>query len=120
MTVLDTTVMDAVAACAAAAKKAAPALAAAPDEAVDAALGEMAARLSSARQTVLHANAEDVEAARRDGMSSGLLDRLRITEQRLVDMAEQLRLLAAAPHPVRETELGELPGGLRLLERRRP
>jgi glutamate-5-semialdehyde dehydrogenase len=120
MTVLDTTVMDAVAACAVAAKKAAPALAAAPDEAVDAALGEMAARLSSARQTVLQANAEDVEAAQRDGMSSGLLDRLRITEQRLVDMAEQLRLLAAAPHPVRETELGELPGGLRLLERRRP
>jgi glutamate-5-semialdehyde dehydrogenase len=120
MTVLDTTVMDVVAACAAAAKKAAPALAAAPDEAVDAALGEMAARLSSARKTVLDANAEDVEAARRDGMSSGLQDRLRITEQRLVDMAEQLRLLAAAPHPVRETELGELPGGLRLLERRRP
>ena len=120
MTVLDTTVMDAVAACAVAAKKAAPALAAAPDEAVDAALSEMAARLSSARQTVLQANAEDVEAARRDGMSSGLLDRLRITEQRLMDMAEQLRLLAAAPHPVRETELGELPGGLRLLERRRP
>jgi glutamate-5-semialdehyde dehydrogenase len=116
--VVDT--VHAVESCAARAKAAAPALAAASDEAVDAALGEMAARLSSARATVLAANAEDVDAAKANGMSAGLLDRLRITEERLLAMAEQLRLLAGAPHPTRETDLGELPGGLRLLERRRP
>jgi glutamate-5-semialdehyde dehydrogenase len=35
-------------------------------------------------------------------------------------MAEALHLLAAAPHPARSVELRELPGGLRLVERRRP
>jgi glutamate-5-semialdehyde dehydrogenase len=109
-----------VARCAAAAKRAAPALANATDAAVDAALSAMAERLSSARAEVLAANAEDVEAAQADGMSAGLLDRLRITEERLLSMAEQLRLLAGAPHPTREQVIGELPGGLRLIERRRP
>ncbi|HEV2781949.1 MAG TPA: aldehyde dehydrogenase family protein [Actinophytocola sp.] len=122
MTALDTQadVMEAVTACAAAAKRAAPELARATDEAVDAALGEMAARLSSARTAVLAANAEDVAAAEESGMSAGLLDRLRITEDRLLGMAEQLRLLAGAPHPERERPIGELAGGLRLVERRRP
>jgi glutamate-5-semialdehyde dehydrogenase len=106
--------------CAAAAKAAAPGLARAADEAIDAALGEMAARLSSARGEVLAANAEDVEAAERQGMSAGLLDRLRITEDRLLGMADQLRLLAGAPHPRRATVIGELPGNLQLIERSRP
>ena len=35
-------------------------------------------------------------------------------------MAEQLRLLAAAPHPSRERVVRELDGGLRLVERSRP
>ncbi|OLF17540.1 aldehyde dehydrogenase family protein [Actinophytocola xanthii] len=113
-------VADAVAACAAAAKKAAPALAAAPDHAVDGALAAMATRLTDSSATVLEANEADVAAAREAGMSTGLLDRLRITEDRLATMAEALRLLADAPHPVRSVELGELPGGLRLIERRRP
>jgi glutamate-5-semialdehyde dehydrogenase len=106
--------------CAVAAKGAAPGLARVSDEAIDAALGEMAARLSSARAQVLAANAEDVEAAEAGGMSAGLLDRLRITEDRLLGMADQLRLLAGAPHPKRETAIGELPGGLQLIERQRP
>jgi glutamate-5-semialdehyde dehydrogenase len=112
--------LDAVTACAAAAKQAAPSLAGASDEAVDAALAELAARLYSAKATVLAANAEDVHKAEQDGMSPGLLDRLRITEDRLGAMAEQLRLLAAAPHPQRESHVRDLPGGLKLIERRRP
>jgi glutamate-5-semialdehyde dehydrogenase len=114
------TLTDTVAGCAAAAKRAAPSLAGASDEAIDAALGEMAARLSSARAEVLAANAEDVSAAQASGMSAGLLDRLRITEDRLLSMAEQLRLLAAAPHPPRSQRIGELPGGLVVHEHRRP
>jgi glutamate-5-semialdehyde dehydrogenase len=115
-----TAIVDTVRACAAKAKKAAPVLANATDEAVDAALAEMAARLSSSRAHVLRANAEDVEKAQRDGMSQGLLDRLRITEERLRSMAEQLRLLANAPHPVRDKHVRDLPGGLQLRERSRP
>ncbi|MGQ0840609.1 aldehyde dehydrogenase family protein [Actinokineospora sp.] len=115
-----TAIGEVVADCAAKAKRAAPALARATDEAVDAAIGEMAARLSSARAKVLAANAEDVAAAEAAGMSSGLLDRLRITEERLADMAEQLRLLASVPHQVRSTRIGTLDGGLQLVELRRP
>lgn len=106
--------------CAVAAKRAAPSLAAAPDEAIDRALAGMAARLAGAKATVLAANAEDVRAATEAGMSAGLLDRLRITDERLTAMAEQLRLLAAVPHPRRSTVVGELDGGLRLVERSRP
>lgn len=123
MSVLDvspTSVSDAVAACATAARAAAPSLAKAADQAIDGALAAMATRLSQARAEVLDANAADVEAARTAGMSAGLLDRLRITDERLTAMAEALRLLAAAPHPAGSVELGELPGGLRLVERRRP
>ncbi|OLR89457.1 aldehyde dehydrogenase family protein [Actinokineospora bangkokensis] len=113
-------VHEVVAECARRAAAAAPALAAASDEAIDAAIGEMAARLSSARATVLAANAEDVAAAEAAGMSGGLLDRLRITEARLADMAEQLRLLAGVAHPPRQTPVRVLDGGFRLVELRRP
>jgi glutamate-5-semialdehyde dehydrogenase len=115
-----TEIAEAVAACAASAKRAAAALAGAGDDAVDGALGEMARLLSVARDAVLAANAEDVEAAQAAGMSPGLLDRLRVTEDRLVVMADALRLLASAPHPQRSVPLAGLGGGLELVERRRP
>ncbi|MQA61037.1 MAG: aldehyde dehydrogenase family protein [Actinophytocola sp.] len=113
-------VSKAVEECARAAKQAAPSLAAATDEAIDAALNSMADRLLARRAEVLAANADDVDKARADGMSAGLLDRLRITEERLTGMAEQLRLLAGTPHPERSIPIKELDGGLRLVERRRP
>ncbi|MQA09837.1 MAG: aldehyde dehydrogenase family protein [Pseudonocardiaceae bacterium] len=111
---------DVVAACAAQARRAAPVLAAASDAAVDSALVAMGKRLGESKDQVLAANAEDVRRAEADGMSAGLLDRLRITEQRLTGMADQLGLLAAADHPEREVPVSELDGGLRLIERRRP
>lgn len=113
-------VAKAVEECARTAKEAAPSLAAAPAEAIDSALRAMAARLLEHRETVLEANQADVGKARADGMSAGLLDRLTITEDRLTGMAEQLRLLAGAPHQERAVEISTLDGGLRLLERRRP
>ncbi|MGW5053395.1 aldehyde dehydrogenase family protein [Actinokineospora sp. NPDC004072] len=115
-----TEIAETVRSCATRAKGAAPALAAATDEAIDAAIGEMAARLSSARDAVLKANAADVAAAERSGMSGGLLDRLRITEERLDGMAEQLRLLAAVPHPPASRVVGALDGGFELIEVRKP
>ncbi len=123
MSVLDastSTVAEAVTACAAAAHSAAPALAGASDEVIDGALAAMAANLTAARQAILSANDVDIEAAERSGMSRGLLDRLRLTDERLASMASALELLASAPHATRSVELGELPGGLRLVERRRP
>jgi glutamate-5-semialdehyde dehydrogenase len=113
-------VAKAVEECARAAKRAAPSLATASDEAIDAALSAMARRLADGRDTVLEANRADVARAREEGMSAGLLDRLTITEERLTGMAEQLRLLAGAPHQERSIEISTLDGGLRLVERRRP
>ncbi|HKN52545.1 MAG TPA: aldehyde dehydrogenase family protein [Amycolatopsis sp.] len=113
-------VAKAVEECARAAKQAAPSLAAASAEAVDAALSGMADRLLEHREAVLEANRADVERSRADGMSAGLLDRLTITPERLTGMAEQLRLLAGAPHQERSIDVSTLDGGLRLVERRRP
>lgn len=113
-------VAKAVEECARSAVRAAPSLAAAPDKAIDTALTTMAERLLAEREAVLAANQADVDKARADGMSAGLLDRLTITEQRLTGMAEQLRLLASTPHPQRSIPIKELDGGLQLVERRRP
>ncbi|PXY25170.1 gamma-glutamyl phosphate reductase [Prauserella coralliicola] len=113
-------VAKAVEECARAAKGAAPSLAAASDEAIDTALRGMAQRLLDHRDEVLEANVADVERSTADGMSAGLLDRLTITDERLAGMAEQLRLLAGAPHQERSVEVSTLDGGLRLVERRRP
>ena len=113
-------VTKAVEECARAAKLAAPSLAAASAEAVDAALSGMAERLLAHRDEILEANQADVERAKADGMSAGLLDRLTITPERLTGMAEQLRLLAGAPHQERSVDVSTLDGGLKLVERRRP
>ncbi|WP_019816067.1 aldehyde dehydrogenase family protein [Saccharomonospora saliphila] len=113
-------VAKAVEVCARAAKDAAPSLATAGDAAIDTALRGMAQRLGAHADAVLEANAADVAAARADGMSAGLLDRLTITDDRLTGMADQLRLLADAPHQERSVPVSTLPDGLRLVERRRP
>ncbi|RSM89514.1 gamma-glutamyl phosphate reductase [Kibdelosporangium aridum] len=116
----NTVVDQVVEACARAAKQAAPSLATASEQAIDAALTGMAERLRASADAVLAANAQDVEAAKAGGMSSGLLDRLTITEARLAAMADSLVLLAGVPHPERETPIRDLPDGLKLVERRRP
>ncbi|MEV6647059.1 aldehyde dehydrogenase family protein [Amycolatopsis sp. NPDC051371] len=113
-------VAKAVEECARAAKLAAPSLAAASAEAVDAALTGMAERLLAHRDEILEANQADVERAKAEGMSAGLLDRLTITPERLTGMAEQLQLLAGAPHQERSVDVSTLDGGLKLVERRRP
>ncbi|GAA5113212.1 aldehyde dehydrogenase family protein [Haloechinothrix salitolerans] len=120
MTAASDEVAKAVEECARSAARAAPSLAAVTDKAIDTALTTMAERLIAERDTVLAANQADVDKARADGMSAGLLDRLTITEQRLAGMAEQLRLLASTPHPKRSIPIKELDGGLQLVERRRP
>ncbi|MEV6907707.1 aldehyde dehydrogenase family protein [Amycolatopsis sp. NPDC051071] len=113
-------VAKAVEECARSAKRAAPSLAAASAEAIDVALNAMAGKLVEHADTVLEANQADIAKAREDGMSAGLLDRLTITPERLTGMAEQLRLLAGAPHQERSVDVSTLDGGLRLVERRRP
>jgi glutamate-5-semialdehyde dehydrogenase len=109
-----------VAECAKQAARAAPELAAAPDETIDAVLDAMARRLRECASEVLTANAADMAAAERSGMTQALLDRLHLTQAGLAEMADQLSLLAQVPFPPRDQVLEDRLDGLRLIERRRP
>jgi glutamate-5-semialdehyde dehydrogenase len=103
-----------------AAHASAPAMAAADEAEIDAALRGMARLLTQASDVVLKANAEDVAAATASGMSGGLLDRLRLDPARLSAMAAQITALADVPaEPVRR-RIRDLEGGLVLEEWRRP
>ena len=99
---------------------AAPGVRAAGGLAVDAALRAAAGRLRGQADALLAANAADVEAAQRGGMAGGLLDRLRLTPERLADMADQLDVLAATPEPPLQHFVRTLPTGERVFERRVP
>ena len=111
---------QAVVSCGEAARQAAPGLAAAPGAVIDAALLQMAGLLTETAAAILEANEADMARGARQGLGRGLLDRLRLDEQRLAATARQLELLAGVAFPAEATPLGSLPGGLRLEERRVP
>jgi glutamate-5-semialdehyde dehydrogenase len=113
-------VAEAVTACGEAAREGARSLAAARDEAIDEALRDMATLLGETAGDVLAANAADVASGEEAGLGQGLLDRLRLDGARIVEMARQIGLLADAPFPPGEVPVRDLPGGLRLAERRVP
>ena len=95
-------------------------LASVPDQRLDDALRAIADRLVAQAAPVLEANQADVTAARDDGITGALLDRLRLDEARLEAIAGQLRELAGVPAEPASRPVRELPGGLVLAERRRP
>jgi glutamate-5-semialdehyde dehydrogenase len=103
-----------------AARATVPGLASVPDQRLDHALRAMAEHLGLHADEVLRANAEDMRAARADGVQDALLDRLRLDDARLSVIAGQLRALADVPAEPSRRTIRELPGGLRLEERRRP
>ncbi|HEV2252721.1 MAG TPA: aldehyde dehydrogenase family protein [Streptosporangiaceae bacterium] len=117
---LNNAVRSAVQATARAARATVPALAVVPDERLDDALRAMADLLGVRAAPVLAANAEDMAAARADGLRDALLDRLRLDQARLEGMAGQLRALAEIPAEPSRRTIRDLPGGLRLQECRRP
>ncbi|MBE6919279.1 MAG: glutamate-5-semialdehyde dehydrogenase [Ruminococcaceae bacterium] len=82
-----------------AAKLAAPSLVQADTDTKNRALLAMAAQLEAAVEDILAANAQDVEASR-GSVSEVMLDRLTLTSQRIADMAEGVRQVAALPDPV--------------------
>ena len=63
-------------------------------------LRHMAQALRKQKELILAANAEDMEQAASKGMKSSLLDRLRLTEERIEGMAQGLEQVAALPDPV--------------------
>ncbi|WP_081893497.1 glutamate-5-semialdehyde dehydrogenase [Actinoalloteichus caeruleus] len=92
-----------------------------PQSRKDELLLTMADRLVAASPTLLAANAEDVELGTQAGLPAGIIDRLVLTDQRVRDIAEGLRTVAALPDPVGEVLRGRtLPNGLELRQVRVP
>jgi len=89
-----------------AARAAARTLATQNRAAKDAALHAMADALLEAQDDVLAANADDVARGESAGLSASLLDRLRLTPDRIAGMADGLRQLAALPDPVGDVVRG--------------
>jgi glutamate-5-semialdehyde dehydrogenase len=103
------------------ARAAAAELAPAPRRTKDAALHAMADALVAATDEVLAANARDVSAARDDGTSDTMLDRLALNAERVAAMADGLRDVAALPDPVGDVVRGyTVPNGLRIEQVRVP
>jgi glutamate-5-semialdehyde dehydrogenase len=72
----------------------------------DAALLAMADALAKSETAILEANARDVSRAEENATSPALIDRLRLTPDRISGMAEGLRELAALPDPVGDVVRG--------------
>ena len=93
------------------AKAAAPILARFGTEEKNRALIEMAAALERSEAEILSANAEDMQAAE-GKISPVMLDRLKLTPERIKGMAGGIREVAALNDPARVIERTERPNGL--------
>ena len=71
------------------------------------ALLAMADALESRSAEVLEANERDMEAGREAGLSAALLDRLKLTEERVAAIAADVRVIAGLADPVGETIEGQ-------------
>jgi glutamate-5-semialdehyde dehydrogenase len=72
----------------------------------DAALLAMADSLGKSETMILEANALDIARAEANGTSAALIDRLRLTPDRIAGMVDGLRELAALPDPVGDVVRG--------------
>lgn len=103
------------------ARLAAPILCAMGEKDKNAILHTMADGLLHAVQEILNANKLDVAAAECKGQSRALLDRLILNENRITQMADGLREVAALPDPVGEVmSMWVRPNGLRIGKMRVP
>ncbi len=102
-------------------KAASRSLATASTSQKDEALRSAADLLGARTSELLDANATDVEAAESNGVAAGLVDRLRLSPERVSAMAAGLRQVAALPDPVGEVIAGWVrPNGLRISQVRVP
>jgi glutamate-5-semialdehyde dehydrogenase len=102
------------------AKRASRALAQIDTAAKDAALEAIALGLQERVEEILEANQRDLQAGEAE-LGEALLDRLRLDESRIAEIARAAREIAALPDPVGEvTEGRRLPNGLALRKVRVP
>ena len=87
----------------------------------DAALVALADAIEASADTVVAANAIDVERARANGTSAAIVDRLTLDSERIAAIADAMREVAALPDPVGEVIRGyTLPNGLQVRQVRVP
>lgn len=104
-----------------AAKQAAAKLAVTSTAVKNAALLAMAAALEAQQAEILAANERDMNAAAAKGMKSSMLDRLKLTAERISGMADGLRQVAGLADPVGNVIDGKtLPNGLHITKIRVP
>ncbi|MGY4763373.1 glutamate-5-semialdehyde dehydrogenase [Paenibacillus mucilaginosus] len=103
------------------AKQAAPLLAQLTTEQKNHALLYMAECLEKEAESIITANAEDLQRGRESGISTSLLDRLALNRQRIEAMAEGLRQIVTLPDPIGDTlEAFSRPNGLHIRKVRVP
>lgn len=84
-------------------------------------LETIADELEAQTESILSANAQDVEQARENGLSEAMLDRLALTPARLKAIADDVRQVCNLADPVGQViDGGLLDSGLRLERRRVP
>ncbi|KSV59403.1 glutamate-5-semialdehyde dehydrogenase [Acetivibrio ethanolgignens] len=77
--------------------------------------------LEGEAESILKANEKDVVRAQENGMKPSLVDRLKLTRERIAGMADGLRQVAGLPDPVGEvTSMKLRPNGLQIGEKRVP
>ncbi|MCM3267381.1 glutamate-5-semialdehyde dehydrogenase [Paenibacillus elgii] len=103
------------------AKQAAPKLGILSTEQKNNALLRMADALVAEAESIIAANAEDLQRGRESGISTSLLDRLALNRQRIEAMADGLRQVVALPDPIGDTlEAFDRPNGLQIRKVRVP
>jgi len=85
------------------------------------ALRRMADALLTSQDALLEANEQDLQKGRENGTSSALLDRVKLTPERIAGIAEGLRQVALLPDPVGDVlETIDRPNGLHIEKYRVP
>lgn len=103
------------------ARKASRLMAIASTETKNAALEQMARNLTNSKKILMVENEKDLKAAEKDGLSSAMIDRLRLTDSRIEDMAKGIREVINLGDPVGEVmEKIVRPNGLQIQKIRVP
>ena len=84
-------------------------------------LQQLAQALIDQTDTIISENAKDLANAEANGINRIMMDRLRLTPERIIDIAEGVRQVAALPDPVGQVISGYTNiDGLRILQKRVP
>lgn len=104
-----------------AAQDTAAALARLTTKAKNEALAVIADALIARSREIIKSNEEDLARGREQGTSASLLDRLKLTEERIAGIAEGVRQVIALPDPVGDVlESFDRPNGMQIEKRRVP